>query len=270
MALHLLSTMNARKFLFTNIRLAVGLCGVALASRAFRYFEYKGYYSADWLTIPRELMACGEHFLAAIGFPAMLVAMSWFLWSEVRSRTVAVDSQAMRRVDDYAAAALMFVQVFVYMGYAAYWEFASHGAIGPVTGKLANQFVYDVYGLAQYIAIMNAKRAFASTREMGREVAVRGFRFFGADAGGLRGATVADLARYHARYPRLGLYITMHDDTMHDEGSGELLPRLVFIWGGEEIFNPLCGSPLWLHADPALEYGISLVDALAIARINRC
>ena len=43
----------------------------------------------------------------------------------------------MRRVDDYAAATLMFAQVFVYMGYAAYWEFAMHGAVGPVTGKLA-------------------------------------------------------------------------------------------------------------------------------------
>jgi len=210
-------------------------------------------------------MACGEHFLAAIGFPAMLVAISWSLWSVVRSRTVAVDSQATRLVDDYAAAALMFVQVFVYMGYAAYWEFASHGAVGPVTGKLANQFVFDVYGLAQYLAIMTTKRAFASTRELGREVAVAGFRFFGADVGSMCGATVDDLARFHARYPRLGLYITMHDD-----GSGEVLTRLVFIWGGEEIFNPLCGSPLWLHADPALEYGISLVDALAIARINRC
>ncbi len=248
--------MNARKFLLTNTRLAVGFCGVALASRAFRYFEYKSYYAADWLAIPRELMACGEHFLAAIGFPAMLVAISWFFWGVVRSRTVAVDSQAMRCVDDYAAAALIFAQVFVCMGYAAYWEFASHGAVGTVTGKLANQFVFDVYGLAQYLAIMTAKRAFALTRQLGREVSVPGFRFFGADAGSLRGATVADLARYHGRYPRLGLYITMHDDE-----SGEPLPRLVFVSGGEEIFNPLCSSPLWLHADPAAEYGISLVDA---------
>ncbi|WP_227461082.1 hypothetical protein [Cupriavidus pauculus] len=257
--------MNARKFLLTNLHLAVGFCGVAFVSRAFRYFEYKGYYVADWLAIPRDLMACGEHFLAAIGFPALLVAVSWFLWGVVRSRTVAVRPQRMRRVDDYAAATLMFAQVFVYMGYAAYWEFAMHGAVGPVTGKLANQFAFDVYGLAQYIAIMTAKRAFPLTRELGREVAVPGFQFFGADAGGLRGATVADLTRYHARYPRLGLYITMHDD-----GSGETLPRLVFIWGGEEIFNPLCSSPLWLHADPAAEYGIPLIDALPIARINRC
>lgn len=257
--------MNARKFFLTNLYLAIGLCGVAFASRAFRHFEYKGYYVARGLGIPRELMVSGEHFLAAIGFPALLVAISWLLWGVVRSRTTAVESRAMRRIDDYAAAVLMFGQVFVYMAYAAYWEFAPHGAVGPVTGKLANQFAFDVFGLAQYIAIMTKTRAFALTRELGREVAVPGFRFFGADAGGLRGATVTDLARYHARYPRLGLYITMHDD-----GSGETLPRLVFVASGEVVFNPLCGSPLWLHADPAAEYGIPLVDAMAIARINRC
>ncbi|SDD58511.1 hypothetical protein SAMN05216345_111147 [Cupriavidus sp. YR651] len=256
--------MNAKKLFFINLYLAFGFCGAALASRAFRYFEYKGWFAAPWLAIPRDWMACIEHVLTGIGFPALLVAISWLSWGLVRSRTRAVESRAMQLIDSYGAAILMFAQVTVYLVYAAYWEFAPHGAVGPVTGKLANQFIFDVLGVAQYIAIMTKLRAFASTRELGREISLSGFRFFRADAGP-SGVTVADLERFHSRYPKLGLYITMHDD-----GGGETRPRLVFICDGMEVYNPLCGSPTWVQVDPAAEYGIARTDALAIARVNGC
>ncbi|TDF62891.1 hypothetical protein [Cupriavidus sp. L7L] len=256
--------MNATKFFLSNLYLGVAFSAVALASRAFRYFEYKGYYAADWLSIPRDLMVCSEHFLAGVGFPALLVAFSWLCWGFGRTRIDAVASRKLQLVDDYAAVGWMFAQTAGYLAYAAYWEFAPHEAIGPATGKLANQFVFDAFGVALYLAIMAGKRAFALTRELGREVCVPGFRI-GAINGTARGATVADLERYHSLYPRLGLFISMLDD-----GSGETVPRLVFVWDGEEIFNPLCGSSPWAHVDPAAEYGISLADAQAIVRINGC
>jgi len=79
------------------------------------------------------------------------------------------------------------------------------------------------------------------------------------------GATIEDLVRLHARYPSVEFRIVMHDD-----GSGDLSPRLTFTQSGMEIFNPLCDATLCNGVDPAVEYGLLLEDAEAIAAINHC
>ncbi|MGX0940338.1 MULTISPECIES: hypothetical protein [Cupriavidus] len=79
------------------------------------------------------------------------------------------------------------------------------------------------------------------------------------------GATVDDLARFHARYPSIGFHIAMCDD-----GMGDLLPCLVFVHNDTEIMNPLFCEGYASDVDPVIEYGILQQDAEEIASINGC